>query len=300
MTVVVVGGIISDVVARLRTTASGPLEVGTDTPAEIRISGGGSGANTAHWLAFAGAPVTLVACVGDDAAGRERVTELTAAGVHCAVRFEPSAGTGTVVVLSDHHERTMVSDRGANRLLAPADVDAGLAASPDARHMHLSGYPLFDASSRPAGLRALAAAREAGLTTSVDVSSAAPIRKAGVREFTGWIRDTDLLLANLDEARTLTGDQESAPADLARALTEVAAEVVVKLGADGAVWAGRDRDPVQEPADQVELVDPTGAGDAFTAGLLAARLAGVGVAEALRAGARLGARAVTQLGARPA
>jgi sugar/nucleoside kinase (ribokinase family) len=82
-------------------------------------------------------------------------------------------------------------------------------------------------------------------------------------------------------------------------LTDVAAEVVVKLGADGVVWAGRGRDPVHAPAEHVELVDPTGAGDAFTAGLLAARLAGAGVTESLRAGARLGARAVTQLGARP-
>lgn len=296
MTIVVVGGIVTDVVARLQ--VPGPLETGTDTPAVIRISGGGSGANAAHWLAAAGAPVTLIACVGDDPAGRERVAELTAAGVHCAVRFEPSAGTGTVVVLSDHGERTMVSDRGANRLLTPADVDAGLAAAPGATHLHLSGYPLFDESSRPAGLRALAAAREAGLTTSVDVSSAAPIRRAGVGALTGWLRGTDLLLANLDEARALTGD-DSAPAELARALTGIAAEVVVKLGADGAVWAGRDRDPVPVPAEQVELIDPTGAGDAFTAGLLAARSAGANAEESLRAAARLGARAVTRLGARP-
>lgn len=297
MTIVVVGGVITDVVARLR--SPGPLESGTDTPAEIRISGGGSGANTAHWLAATGAPVVLIACVGDDDAGRARVAELTAAGVRCAVRYEPSAGTGTVVVLSDHHERTMVSDRGANRLLAPADVDAGLAQAPGAAHLHLSGYPLFDESSRPAGLRALAAAREAGLTTSVDVSSSAPIRRVGVGELTGWIQDIDLLLANLDEARTITGDDTAAPADLARALTEFAAEAVVKLGADGAVWAGRGRDPVQIPADEVDLVDPTGAGDAFTAGLLAARLSGAPPAEALAAAAHLGARAVTRLGARP-
>ena len=56
----------------------------------------------------------------------------------------------------------MITDRGANLLLDPADVDAALAAAPDARHLHLSGYTLLDAGSRGAGLRALAAAREQG------------------------------------------------------------------------------------------------------------------------------------------
>jgi ribokinase len=53
-----------------------PLAAGSDTPAEVRLTGGGAAANTAAWLAAAGVPVTLVAAVGSDAAGDARLAEL--------------------------------------------------------------------------------------------------------------------------------------------------------------------------------------------------------------------------------
>ena len=156
---------------------TGTCEVGTDTLAAITQGGGGQGANTAAWLAHAGSAVTLVAAVGDDLAGRERIAELEAAGVRCAVRAHAGARTGTVVVLTSADERTLITDPGAALLLDPADVVAAIKGAPDAVHLHLSGYSLLNQGSRAGGLAALAAARERGLTTSVDAASAAPLRR---------------------------------------------------------------------------------------------------------------------------
>jgi sugar/nucleoside kinase (ribokinase family) len=275
----------------------GHVQVGTDTLASIRPGGGGQGANTAAWLAYAGSVVTLVAAVGDDPSGRERIAELEAAGVRCAVRAHPGARTGTVVVLASAEERTLITDPGAALLLDPADVVAAIKSAPDAVHLHLSGYPLLNEGSRAGGAAALAAARERGLTTSVDAASAAPLRREGAENFKEWVREIDLLLCNSDEADVLAGP--GSPADQAAALTAVARNVVVKLGGDGAVWRGRDGTRRSVTGVRVPMVDPTGAGDAFAAGLLQAWCSGADPEAALEAGAALGSAAVGRIGGRP-
>ncbi|GIG86787.1 ribokinase [Plantactinospora endophytica] len=288
-----VGDIVTDVLALL----AGPVSAGSDTSADIRVTGGGQAANTAAWLAWQGSPVTLVGAVGVDDAGTSRLAELTALGVRCAVRRYPDTPTGTVVVLAGDGERTMVTQRGANLRLTPEHVEAALGASADATHLHLSAYTLLDAGSREAGRRALAAARGRGLTTSVDAASAEPLRRVGAAAFLEWVRGTDLLLANADEAAVLAGP--GSPVERAGVLTGVARHVVVKGGAAGAVWAGPDGEVVSAPARRVPVRDVTGAGDAFAAGLLAAWTAGAAPAEALDRAAELGAAAVGILGARP-
>jgi len=201
------------------------------------------------------------------------------------------------VVLTSATERTMITDRGAALLLDPADVTAAIKAAPDAAHLHLSGYPLLHAGSRPAGLAALATAREHGLTTSVDAASAAPLRQVGTTTFLDFVRETDLLLVNADEAAALAGP--GSPAEQGALLAHTARHVIVKLGPDGALWCGRDPVVRLGAGTRVPMLDPTGAGDAFAAGLLAAWCAGAEPAAALEAGAALGAAAVAKIGARP-
>ncbi|MET7426844.1 PfkB family carbohydrate kinase [Dactylosporangium sp. NPDC005555] len=288
MTVIVVGDVVTDIV----TVHEGPLAIGSDTLASILIRGGGSAANTAAWLGSAGHPVIFAGVTGDDEPGTARVAELTASGVTATVRRVPGVATGTVVVLASDVERTMFTDRGANRLLSPADADRALDLAADARHLHLSAYVLFDPDCAPAGLHALRAARERGLTTSLDAASAAPLERHGS------LPAVDLLFANLDEARVLAG--AGTAGELAVALLDRAGAVVVKSGSGGATWAGPSAAPVHVPAVPVaRVVDPTGAGDAFAAGFLAAWLTGADPAAALTNGARLGALAVSRVGGRP-
>jgi ribokinase len=290
--IVVVGDLVTDVLV----AHGGPIEPGSDTDAAITVGGGGQAANTAAWLAHAGRAVTLIAAVGDDLAGRERVAELTAAGVRCAVRAHPGAVTGSVVVLAGPDERTMITDRGASLLLDPADVRAAIESS-GASHLHLSGYPLLHDGSRAAGLEALATAAERGLTTSVDAASAAPLRSVGAQAFLSWVNGCDLLLCNADEADVLAG---AAPAEeQARRLTRYARSVVVKQGAAGATWVSAEGAAHTVMPDHVLVKDPTGAGDAFAAGLLTAWCTGNSPEAALKIATTLGAKAVSTIGARP-
>ena len=284
--IVVAGDVMTDVVAAL----SGPVAQGSDTPARIVLRGGGAGANVAVWLARAGADVTLIGRVGDDAAGREAAAGLQAEGVDARLAVDRARPTGTCVVLVEPGgERSMLPDAGANAGLEAA------ALPPGAAHLHLTGYALLNPGSREGARSLLSAARARGIGVSIDPSSAEPIRRAGARAFLGWAGDADLLVPNRDEATALTGIGE--PAGAARALLAHAREVVVKLGPDGALWTD-GADEVRAPALPVAVRDTTGAGDAFAAGLLAARLAGAAPAAALRAGCALAAEAVAREGGR--
>jgi ribokinase len=292
MTIVAVGDLMVDVVA----AAAEPLAHASDTEARVRWTGGGAAANVAAWLAQQGTDVALVARAGDDLAGRGAVDELRAAGVATHVALDAERATGTcVVVIAADGERTMLPDRGANLALAPDDVPAALFAP--GRHLHLSGYVLLHDGPRAAGLAALDHAREAGMTISVDPASAAPLRACGADRVLEWIGGVDVLLPNLDEARVLTGEDD--PEAAARALARRAGEVVVTLGAEGALWTDGHDVVWADAPDAGPVVDATGAGDAFAAGWLAAWRAGAPPAAALAAGCALGARAVSRAGARP-
>jgi sugar/nucleoside kinase (ribokinase family) len=282
VTTVVVGDLMVDVVAAL----PGPLSHGSDTPATITQSHGGSGANVAAWLAAAGADAAFAGRVGEDPFGDAAVAAL--AGVERAVERDPARPTGTCIVLvHPGGERTMIPDAGANEALELRDLPAG-------RHLHLTGYTLLRDGSRPAALRALALARERGMTVSVDPSSAAPL--AAAPAFLEWVAGASLLVPNADEARVLTGEAD--PERAARALAGGRREVVVTLGPQGALWTDGER-VERAPALAAEAVDTTGAGDAFAAGLLAARAAGAEPAEQLARGCALAAAAVAVPGARP-
>ncbi len=196
-----------------------------------------------------------------------------------------------VVLVDGHGQRTMLSDRGAGRALLPTDL------TPEhlhgAAHLHLSGYVLLDERSRPAGVAMLAAARSAGLTTSVDPQAVGPVTDPA--EFLGLVAGVDLLLPNTDELAALTGSR--AP-ESAVALLDTVGAVAVTRGAAGASWVDR-AGMVVVPAERVDTVDTTGAGDAFNAATLAAWLAGAAPADAVLAGVRAGSRAVREFGAQP-
>ncbi len=273
---------------------SGEPAPGSDRPAAIRSRGGGAGANVAAHLARLGMPVTLVGCIGDDAAGAGLTAELRAAGVDLALRTVPGAATGTIVSLVEPGgQRSMLADRGANLALRPDDVPAPVPGG----HLHLSGYTLLDDEPRAAGLAALAEAVAAGCTVSLDPASTGPLTRYGVDR---WLADTaaaTLLLPNADEARLLTGCSDVA--DAARTLAGRHRVVAVSVGSDGALWASGNV-LVHRPAHPAEVVDTTGAGDAFAAGLLSAwlpspdgdpaRILDAGLAEAAEVVRRPGAR----------
>ena len=282
--VTVVGDVGLDVVAKL----AGAVVFGHDTRAQVSVAPGGAGGNTAAWLAKEDVDVSLIARVGDDEAGRTAATELRASGVGCYFAVDPVLPTCCVVVLvAPDGDRTMLADRGANAAFCEADVT--LPAVTGRAHLHLSGYVLLDAGSRPAGLAALAQAKAAGWTTSVDPQAANHIPSVGADNFLDWVRGVDLLLPNDAELGALGGVD---------AVLRAVHSLVVTHGRHGASWYAPSA-RVSVPAPQIHETDSTGAGDAFNAGLLSRWLAGAEPVEALRAGVLAGTAAAAHLGARP-
>ncbi|HEV7624189.1 MAG TPA: carbohydrate kinase family protein [Amnibacterium sp.] len=287
--VLVVGDVIDDVLVR----PSAPIRPGTDTPSTIERLPGGSAANTACWIAAAGVAATVVATVHhDDVARHAAVLERAGVVPELAGADEP---TGTIVVLSDGAERTMLTSRGANRLTGPESVRPDLLASHTL--LHLTGH-VVTGPDRDDGWRALLAlAGRLGIPVSVDPGSVGLLATYGPKRFGDLVAGCELLLPGREEAEILTGEPD--PRRAALTLAERHRTVVVKCGADGAVTVA-DGVLISTPAAPSNPVDVTGAGDAFAGTLLASLARGVALARALESAAERAAEAVGISGARPA
>ena len=288
---VIVGDVINDVVVRV----SGPVAAGSDTPASIEPRPGGSGANLAAWMGSLGARVRFVGRAGlADAETHRR--SLAAWGVDARISEDPSAPTGTIVVLvGPDGERSMLTDRGASARLGPDDLDPAILA--DASLLHLSGYALFGPATREPALALWAAAAAAGLSRSIDPSSVTGLREVGAGAFLDWSKGATLAFPNLDEGRALTGREE--PEDIVRSLLPYYDTVALKLGAHGTLVGDSSGRRIRAQRPPAGTIESTGAGDAYCAGYLAACLAAQPMSVAVEAALDAAARAIATLGGRP-
>ena len=279
---VVVGDVIDDVLV----TLDQAIRVDTDTPASIRQVAGGSAANTAAWLAALGKQVSFVGAVG--AADVIRVAA-SLPGVEARLVATPEP-TGSIVVLVQGEHRSMLTSRGAN-----AELDLGTIDLDGFDVLHLTGHPLLQSTDAGAAFTALIArAKDAGLVVSLDPGSAGFLADFGADAFLAAVAGVDVLLPSLDEAKLLTGLDE--PLAIIEALPFDT--VVLKLGREGAIVRAGAVSDVVEPV-VAQIVDPTGAGDAFAAGFLAAWADRRDAAAATAVAVEVAARAVESPGGRP-
>jgi sugar/nucleoside kinase (ribokinase family) len=276
--------VIGDLVADLIVLGGSMLERGTDNPAEVRLTRGGSAANVAV-AASPRHPVRFIGRVGDDTLGRTLVRELEDAGVEA--RVQQGGRTGAIVVLVDAlGERTMITDRGAAAELEPLDESWLTGAT----WAHLPLYGFAAAMSRAALLDAAEILASRGVPVSLDLSSVATMRDLGgelLADIIGRIRPA-VVFANADEDALAT---EMGVAPLGTGV------YVVKRGGDPVVVhaaGARVEVPVQRAAD---VLDSTGAGDAFAAGYILAAAGGAAAQESARAGSVLAVSALRRAGA---
>lgn len=268
MIVCSLGDLTLDVVVRL----SGPVSVGGDTDAEIRVGPGGQGANVAAWSAALGARARLVTKRGDDEPGRLAQAGLVEREVEVLGPVEGRNGVICALVSADG-ERSMASDRAAGAELRPEEVEEAWLAGCD--HLFVSGYALMREPARSAALRVGELARREGAAISVDLASWSAIRDVGADRFRELVAvlAPDIVFANEDEDRIIGGP-----------LSDV--RWILKRGSRGCSFDGDEREAL--PVERV--VDSTGAGDALAAGYVIG-----GPDLALEAAARC----VTQLGSLP-
>ncbi|WP_326829820.1 sugar kinase [Streptosporangium sp. NBC_01810] len=291
----VIGDVVTDVVALHGGSARSVLAVGTDTAADIVLRPGGSGANTASWAARLGADTRILTRVGFDTADWH-AAELRRFGVRPHLRIDPDRPTAVVIAMVDvTGERSMLTNRGAGGHIGTGDWDESLLEG--VGHLHLSGYTLFAEPGLQLSRLAMAEASRRGVSISVDPASTGFLRSFGVERFIQETLTAQLIIPNLDEALLLT--RETSAEGAAEILSLRYGAAAVKLGSRGALMARNGKLAARVPALTTEVIDSIGAGDAFAAGLLTALLSGAGDEAALDAGRRAGAEAVTVLGGRP-
>ncbi|MBF0679037.1 MAG: sugar kinase [Devosia sp.] len=289
--VLVVGDVMTDIIVK----PEGPIVMGSDRRAQIRTRPGGSGANQAVWLAAAGADVVFAARVG--AADVEGYgTHFRDLGVVPALASDGEMPSGVLVtIVSPDGERSFLTDRGANLNLSPDDLPASLLDG--AGFVLVSGYSLFAPGPRAAVQALFEAARARGIPCAIDPASVGFLEEVGASNFRDWVGPLDWIFANEDEARSLTGEEDLN--DQIRALGEQFGQVVIKRGRLGAVLGDRNGISHAQAAPAVDVVDTTGAGDAFAGGFVAALTSGLGPEECLTKGISQGAAAVQTIGGQP-
>ncbi len=284
--VVVIGGANTDHVARGEHLPQRSNAIG-DT---YQFGPGGKGANQAVAAARLGARVAFVGCVGDDRRGDEIIEHLQAEGVDVrhAVR-DDRANTGVTLIHVDASgHRQSLSVLGANLALRPSDLAAAREAIEGAAVMVTQcEIPVETVEA------AIHLAHEAG--TRVVLDPAPPIELPP-----GLLRHVDLVTPNAEEAEFLTGVHVTglvtARAAGIRLLREGAGAAAVQAGDEGnlIVWPDGEW---WNPYLDVDVVDLTGAGDAYTAALAVAMAEGHGWAEAAPFANAASALATTGLGA---
>jgi sugar/nucleoside kinase (ribokinase family) len=289
--VVVVGDVMRDIIA----VPEGPIAVGSDRRASISEHPGGAAANQAVWLAHFGAPVVLAARVADQDVPAYQA-QFEQLGVKARLAGDPNRPTGALITLVDKSgERSFLTDRGANLALSAADLPPSLLKG--ASMLVVSGYSLFEAGPRQAVLELMKAARQAGVPMAVDPATVTFLREYGPQAFIKATKGVAIISPNEEEAEVLTGETD--PEAQAAALAEHYPTVLIKLGPDGALARLEDGRVFRTPSPDVAVVDTTGAGDAFLARYISARLAGTGEEDALHLAVAAGADAITRIGAQP-
>lgn len=274
---------IGDLVLDISIAPEGPLRTNDDTPAVIKVGGGGQAANFCAWAASLGEDVRLITRLGDDERGHSLVADLEALSVEVCTVWSREPTGAVAVLIGPNGERTMATQRGASVGLRPADLRDEWFDS--VRLIHLPAYSLFVEPLAAAARAAVERVRRGNGLLSIDLSSAAGIVEYGASRMARdlAVLGPDLLFATAAEYETLGVPIET-----------VAGLAAVKLGPAGCTVLGRR---IEAPPAQV--VDATGAGDAFAAAFCAAFIRGASAIEAAERAVHVAARAVSTVGARP-
>ena len=268
------GDLLLDVIVRLQQ----PLERGTDAAAVTRTGPGGQAANVAAWASSLGVEARFVGKRGDDAAAALVVGELVSRGVTVFGPVSPGRNGVVVSLVDPDGDRAMASDRGVAPTLSAEELDPVWFEG--STHLHLSGYSLMSSPIDGAAARAAELVRRGRGTVSVDLASSRVIADFGPERLRAVLGEVnpDLVFANERER------EELEPVERPSGQTWV-----LKRGGAGCA-VERDGERAEFPAVATDVVDTTGAGDAFAAGYFVG-----GVQLALETAARC----VSQLGAVP-
>lgn len=258
------------------------LDAAEDKGYPIKMIPGGSAANTVCLAAGMGIRCGFIGKVGEDPTGEKYLSSLAEHGVENYVS-KGTDGTGAAIVFSmPGVERTFVVSPGAALELMPEELDPEVFAGYG--HLHLEGFIM---ECPGVASRALQLAKELGLTVSFDIGSMRIARKhnALLKQLIGEY--ADIVFATADEATAYAGENHK----------DIAPVTVVKYGPEGSIIYGGG-DAIKIKAYPAQVVDTTGAGDAYAAGFLCSLFKGTNLAGCGDAGSRIASEVIGKKGAR--
>jgi ribokinase len=254
---------------------------------------GGKGANQAVAAARLGAEVALIARVGNDSFGQEAIRHYRAEGLDVTfIRQDAECPTGTAaIVVDDAAANCIIIVAGANAKLSPEDVRDASAVIQNADILLCQLETPLETT-----LEAFRLARAAGVRTVLTPAPATALPDS-------LLHLCDLCVPNQTEMEQLIGRRIDSPGD-AQAAAGVLRErgvktVVVTLGDRGALLSDAEG-ATHISAVEVAAVDPTGAGDAFTAALAVGLAEGLSLHEAAQRASLVGALTATRIGTQAA
>lgn len=267
-----------------------------DMPRAVEVSGG-SAANTIAGVASLGGRAAYIGKVRDDQLGQVFVHDIRAEGVSFDVPPAPSGPSTArcLILVTPDAERTMNTYLGASVHLEPEDVDEAVVAGGEL--LYLEGYLWDRPAAQDAFRLAIAAARRAGRRVSLTLSDLFCVERH--REgFLGLLDEgaIDVLFANEDELRSLFQDT------LDRSIEQVRSRcgfVAVTLGANGSLLLVGDETFVVEAEPVDHVVDTTGAGDLYAAGVLYGLASGLDPVTCGRLASMAAGEVIGHVGARP-
>jgi sugar/nucleoside kinase (ribokinase family) len=281
----------------VKDTFCGPLQ-GVPRPGElvaveaIRTKAGGCAANVAIDLRKQNLSVDLVGCLGRDAAGELLVKELQTAQVNCdhLVFTSEYPTSETVILLVKGEDRRYVHAFGANRAFAVEHIDFSWLAELDV--FYLGGLFAMPGIVTDSLLPLLVFCREQKVITVVDVVLPTDFKGSG--EMERLLPHIDWFLPNDSEAAVLTGNTD--PLEALRVFRDWGAQgLVITLGKEGSVSLFQS-ECWHCDAYPWSTVDPSGAGDAFTSGLITGLAKGWDFARILEYASAIGASATGAIG----
>lgn len=289
----VIGDVNVDIVSLLRE----PLQANSDTQTSNSLNLGGSPCNMAMWLANVKAEVTFMAAVGEDLLANWITSELEIGGLSDQfIQRVPNTKSGTCIILvNENGQRTMLPDPGANLAfkLTQSVCDEILSSSV----VVMSAYSFLRPETRDLANEVATLVSGTSTRLVLDAASSAPIQDVGVDLVRNYLSQADLVLANEDEFATLADEGwiKSLP------------NLIVKLGPEGSKWMQFGQEVFAVNAIKVDVVDTTGAGDSFLAGLVSvladlgdwSQLAPSDFAAALSRASEVAATNVVTVGAGP-
>jgi sugar/nucleoside kinase (ribokinase family) len=289
--VLCVGILVADLVVPPVERLPGPGDL--VTTGDFLFQPGGCAANSAIGLGRLGLRASVCGRVGDDLFGTTLEEDLAGRGIDTRlVRRTPGYGTSKTVILPVAGEdRRFVHTFGANAALTAADVpETALEA---AEVVYVGGYLVLPGLRQDELAQRFEAARAVGTTILLDVVAPAD-RELSLDDVRLLLPLTDCFLPNEDEARALTGEHDPRR-QAERFLVAGARSVVIKRGARGALVCSAEEE-YEMPAPPVDVVEPSGAGDAFAAGLILGILEGWELEHQVRFASVMGGSACTALG----